>query len=42
MLVHLNAAAHLLAMSGSRARFPQASEFELHYKLAFMLLGEGD
>jgi predicted component of type VI protein secretion system len=40
MLAQLNAAARLLALSGLRARFPQASESELHFKLAGLLLGE--
>jgi hypothetical protein len=40
MLAQLNAAARLLAWTGLRARFPQASEAELRYKLAGLLLGE--
>jgi hypothetical protein len=40
MLAELNAAARLLAMSGLRAQFPQASESGLRYKLAGLLLGE--
>ena len=40
MLAQLNASARLLAMTGLRSRFPQASEAELHFKLAVLLLGE--
>ncbi len=40
MLAQLNAAARLLALSGLRTQFPQASEFELRFKLAGLLLGE--
>jgi hypothetical protein len=40
MLAQLNAAAHLLAWTGLRSQFPQASEAELRFKLAVLLLGE--
>ena len=40
MLAQLNAAAQLLALSGLRQRFPQASEVQLHRRLASLLLGE--
>lgn len=40
MLAQLNASARLLALMGLRAQYPQASEFELHRKLAGLLLGE--
>ena len=40
MLAQLNASARLLAWTGLRARFPQASEAELRFKLAVLLLGE--
>jgi hypothetical protein len=40
MLAQLNASARLLAMAGLRSRFPQASEAELRFKLACLLLGE--
>ncbi len=40
MVAQLNAAARLLASAGLRAQFPQASESELHYRLAVLLLGE--
>jgi hypothetical protein len=40
MLAQLNACARLLAMTGLRSRFPDASEIELHFKLAGLLLGE--
>jgi hypothetical protein len=40
MVAQLNAAARLLALTGLRAQFPQASESELHYRLAVLLLGE--
>lgn len=36
----LNATARLLALSGLRARYPQASEAELRRRLADLLLGE--
>jgi hypothetical protein len=40
MLAQLNAAARLLALTGLRAQFPQASEAELRRRLADLLLGE--
>lgn len=40
MLAQLNASARLLAMTGLRSRYPQASEAELRRKLAGLLLGE--
>lgn len=40
MLAQLNASARLLAMTGLRSRYPQASEAELRRKLADLLLGE--
>ncbi len=40
MLAQLNASARLLAWTGLRAQFPQASEAELRLKLASLLLGE--
>jgi len=40
MLAQLNASAHLLALSGLRTQYPQASESELRFKLARLLLGE--
>ena len=40
MMAQLNASARLLAMAGLRARFPNASESELRFKLAGLLLGE--
>jgi hypothetical protein len=40
MLAQLNAAGCLLALTGLRSRFPQASEAELHFKLAELLLGD--
>ena len=40
MLAQLNASARLLAMTGLRSRFPQASEAELRFKLAGLLLGD--
>lgn len=40
MLAQLNASARMLAMTGLRQRFPQASEAELRRKLADLLLGE--
>lgn len=40
MLAQLNASARLLAMTGLRSRFPQASEAELRYKMAGLILGE--
>ena len=40
MLAQLNASARMLAMTGLRSRFPQASEAELRRKLADVLLGK--
>jgi predicted component of type VI protein secretion system len=40
MLAQLNASARLLALTGLRTQFPQASETELRLKLAGLLLGE--
>ena len=40
MLAQLNSAARLLAITGLRAQFPQASEAELRFKLASLLLGD--
>lgn len=40
MLAQLNASARLLALTGLRAQFPQASEAELRFKLASLLLGD--
>ncbi len=40
MLAQLNASARLLAWTGLQARFPNASEDELRFKLACLLLGE--
>ena len=40
MLAQLNSAARLLALTGLRSQFPQASEAELRSKLADLLLGE--
>ncbi len=40
MLAQLNRCARLLALTGLRAQFPQASEEELRFKLAVLLLGE--
>ena len=40
MLAQLNASARTLALIGLRAQFPQASEAELRFKLAGLLLGE--
>ena len=40
MLAQLNASAHTLALTGLRARYPQASEPELRRRLAGLLLGE--
>ena len=39
MLAQLNQSARLLALTGLRAQYPQASEAELHLKLAGLLLG---
>jgi hypothetical protein len=40
MLAQLNAAARLLALTGLRARYPQAGAAELRRRLADLLLGE--
>ncbi|MGQ9833137.1 MAG: hypothetical protein ACUVRJ_04980 [Candidatus Villigracilaceae bacterium] len=40
MLAQLNASARMLALTGLRQQFPQASEAELRRKLADLLLGE--
>ena len=40
MLAQLNHAARTLALTGLRSRYPQASEVELHRRLAGLLLGE--
>ena len=40
MLAQLNALGRLLALTGLRDRYPQATETELHRKLADLLLGE--
>ncbi|HRU91619.1 MAG TPA: hypothetical protein P5268_01145 [Candidatus Marinimicrobia bacterium] len=40
MLAQLNASARMLAMTGLRSQYPQASEAELHRKLADIILGE--
>lgn len=40
MLAQLNASARLLALTGLRARYPQATEAELRRRLAGLLLGE--
>ncbi len=40
MLAQLNQSARLLALTGLRSRYPQASEAELRFKLAGLLLGE--
>lgn len=40
MLAQLNASARLLALTGLRSRFPEASEAELRRKLADLMLGE--
>ncbi|NJN53354.1 MAG: hypothetical protein HC804_00530 [Anaerolineae bacterium] len=40
MLSQLNTSAQMLALTGLRTRFPQASEAELRFKLAELLLGE--
>jgi len=40
MLAQLNSSARLLALTGLRSQFPQASEAELRRKLADLLLGE--
>jgi len=40
MLAQLNASARILALTGLRSRYPQATEAELRRKLAGLLLGE--
>ncbi len=40
MLAQLNASLRILALTGLRSRFPNASEAELHRRLAGLLLGE--
>lgn len=40
MLAQLNASLRPLALTGLRTRYPQASETELHHKLADLLLVE--
>jgi len=40
MVAQMNAAVRLVALTGLRNQFPQASESELHYRLAVLLLGE--
>jgi len=40
MLAQLNSSAHTLALSGLRSRYPNATEVELHRRLAGLLLGE--
>lgn len=40
MLAQLNASARLLALTGLRAQYPQATEAELRRRLASLLLGE--
>jgi hypothetical protein len=40
MLAQLNASARTLALTGLRSQFPQASQTELHFQLAILLLGE--
>jgi len=40
MLAQLNASARLLALTGLRAQYPQASEAELRFKLAVLLFGD--
>lgn len=40
MLAQLNASARTLALTGLRSQFPHASEKELHFQLAILLLGE--
>ncbi len=39
MLAQLNRSARLLALTGLRSQYPQASEAELRFKLAGLLLG---
>lgn len=40
MLAQLNASARLLALTGLRSQYPQATEAELRRRLAALLLGE--
>lgn len=40
MLAQLNASARLLALTGLRSQYPQATEAELRRKLAQLVLGE--
>jgi hypothetical protein len=40
MLAQLNSSARMLALTGLRMQYPQASEAELRRKLADLLLGE--
>ena len=40
MLAQLNATVRILALAGLRSRYPNATETELHRKLADLLLGE--
>lgn len=40
MVAQLNASARMLAMTGLRSRFPNASEAELRFKLAGLILGD--
>ena len=40
MLAQLNAAAHTLALTGIRSRYPQAGKAEQRRRLAGLLLGE--
>lgn len=40
MLAQLNDSARTLALAGLRARYPHASETELHRRLADLLLGK--
>jgi len=39
-LAQLNASARLLALTGLRSRFPNATEAELRFKLAALILGD--
>lgn len=40
MLAQLNKSARMLALTGLHSQYPQASEAELRFKLASLLLGE--
>lgn len=40
MLAQLNASARILALAGLHAQYPQASQGELRFKLAVLLLGD--